>query len=156
MKKKFIPEKLYKKIVNSIPICCIDLVIKTDNSFLLVKRLENPAKNKWWFPGGRVLFNESLKSAVKRKLKEELNIRKIQGIKFLGVEETRFRKGRFNRPVYTINNVFLIKLSKKECSNIRPDQTIAGYRWFNSFQKGFHPYIKKFLKLAKSQNYDRP
>ena len=149
MKKKFIPEKLYKEITACIPICCVDLVIKKNNSFLLVKRLENPAKNKWWLPGGRVLFNESLKSAVKRKLREELNIRKFRVIKFLGVGETKFKKGRFNRPVYTIGNVFLVKLTEKECTNIQPDRTIAEHKWFNKIQKEFHPYTRKFLRLAK-------
>ena len=79
--KKLIPEKLYQKIVNVIPVCCVDLVIKKNNQFLLVKRLEDPARSKWWFPGGRVLFNESLKNAVKRKLREELNIRKADLIR---------------------------------------------------------------------------
>jgi len=149
MPKNFIPRDLYKKIVSLIPICCVDLVIKMKNSFLLVKRKENPAKNKWWFPGGRVLFGESLIEAVKRKIKEELNIRKFKNIKFLGIEELKFQKGRFNKPVHSIANVFLIELNKKNCFNIQPDQTIFKYKWFNSIQKNFHPYIKKFLKLAK-------
>ena len=147
--KKLIPEKLYQKIVNVIPVCCVDLVIKKNNQFLLVKRLEDPARNKWWFPGGRVLFNESLKNAVKRKLREELNIRKLKEIKFLGVGETRFKRGRFGRPVYTINMVFLVKLNKNSALDIRPDKTIAGYQWFKNAPKGLHPYLKKFIKLAK-------
>jgi colanic acid biosynthesis protein WcaH len=148
MSKKFIPEKLYQKIVGLLPICCVDLVIKKNNSFLLVKRLENPVKNHWWFPGGRILFNESLQFALKRKLKEELNIKNFQKVKFLGVKEKKFKRGRFNKPVYTINNVFLVKIPKKECSNIRTDYTAATYKWFEGIQKEFHPYIKNFLELA--------
>jgi colanic acid biosynthesis protein WcaH len=148
MSKNFISENLYQKIISLIPISCVDLVIKKNDSFLLVKRLENPAKNQWWFPGGRILFNESRQQAVKRKLKEELNIKNPQRIKFLGVGETKFKKGKFNKPIHTINNVFLVELTKKESTGIRSDPTIAQCKWFNSIQKGFHPYLKKFLKLA--------
>lgn len=149
MGTKFIPEKLYKKIISYIPICCVDLVIKMDNSFLLVKRLESPAKNKWWFPGGRILFNESLKSAVKRKLKEELNIKRGKKIKFLGVGETKFKKGRFNKPIHTINIVFLVELGKREADSIRANRTISQYKWFHDLPRGTHPYIKRFLKKLK-------
>ncbi len=146
--KRLIPKDRFKKIIQLVPICCADAIIKRRNSFLLVKRGESPAKNRWWFPGGRVLFNESLQSAVKRKLKEELNIKKIKQIKFLGVGETRFKKGKFGKPAHTINNVFLVELEKKQADNIRTDKTISAYRWFEKISKNFHPYIKKSLKLA--------
>lgn len=148
MNKKIIPEKLYQKIIDRLPICCIDLVIKKNKSFLLVKRLKNPARKKWWFPGGRVFFNESLEDAARRKLREELNIKKIHKIKFLGVGEAKFNKGLFNKPIHSIANVFLVNLTEKECLNIKSDQTIISYRWFRSVQKGFHPFIKRFLKSA--------
>lgn len=148
MNKNFISEDFYKKIIHHFPICCADAVIKRRNLFLLVKRADGPAKNRWWFPGGRVLFNESLQSAAKRKLKEELNIKKIKKIKFLGVGETRFKKGKFSKPVHTINNAFLVKLEKKHTYDIQPDKTILEVRWFKKISKNFHPYIKKTLKLA--------
>jgi hypothetical protein len=46
MKKSFIPEKLYKKIVETIPISWVDLSIKKRKSFLLVERLVYSAKNQ--------------------------------------------------------------------------------------------------------------
>lgn len=148
MSRYFVPEKLYKKIVEILPLSCVDIIVKKKNHFLLIKRLENPAKNKWWFPGGRILFNETLKSAVKRKLKEELNIKKLKNIKFLGVKETKFKKGKFKKPVYCINNLFLAELNENDCLKISADKTITEYKWFKSISRGFHPYIKKNLKLA--------
>ena len=148
MKKGFIHEKLYQKIIGLLPIACVDLVIRNKNSSLLVKRKENPERNKWWFPGGRILLNESLKSAAKRKLREELNVKNFKKIEFLGVKETKFKKGRFGKPIYSINNVFLVELKEKEISNISPDRTISEFKWFNVIRKGLHPYLKKFLKSA--------
>ena len=148
MNKHFIPQNKYRKIISLIPICCVDLIIKENNSFLLVKRRENPEKNKWWFAGGRVLFGETLLQTVKRKLREELNIRSFQKIKFLRVDELKFKKGRFQQPEHNMINLFLIELSEKDCSKIRPDQTMFGYKWFSNVQKNFCPYIKENLKLA--------
>jgi len=122
------------------------------NSFLLIKRRENPAKNKWWFPGGRVLFNENLQSVVKRKLKEELGIKGTKKIEFLGVGETKFKRGKFGKPVHTINNVFLVEIEKKESKNIEICPTSTRYKWFNKIQGGFHPYIKTFITKSKKIN----
>ena len=148
MKKYFVPPKIYRKIISLVPICCIDLVIKKNNSFLLVKRKENPVKDKWWFAGGRVLFNERLVQTAKRKLKEELNIKSFRKIEFLKAEEMRFKKGRFQRPEHNIINVFLVELNEKDCAEIQADQTMQGFEWFGKIEKNFHPYVKRNLKLA--------
>ena len=148
MDKRFISENLYKKITDLLPICCVDLVIRTKNTFLLVKRLDKPYKRMWFFPGGRILFGESFETAVKRKLKEELNIRNFRKIKFLGTGNLKFQKGRFGNPGQTITNVFLVEIDKKESSKVRLDRTSSGYKWFDAVRKDFHPYLKKFLTLA--------
>ncbi|MFI2743640.1 NUDIX hydrolase [Zhouia sp. PK063] len=44
-------------------------------SVLLIKRKYEPFKGKWAIPGGFVLFNESLESAVERELFEETGIK---------------------------------------------------------------------------------
>jgi len=148
MKKKFIPEKLYKKITEVLPICCIDFVIRKGKQFLLVKRLERPAANRWWFPGGRILFNESLPRASKRKLKEELNIKSFRKIKFLGASGEKFKKGKFNKPVFSIANIFLVDVNEKDTAKIKPDKTMSGYKWFKKINKNFHSYLKRFLKKS--------
>lgn len=148
MKKEFIPKNLYKKIVETVPMACVDLVVKRKNSFLMLKRKENPAKDKWWFPGGRVFFNESLNSAVRRKLKEEINIKKPKKIELLGVGETKFKKGRFNKPYHSINSVFLAEIKEKEASKIKINSTSSNYKWFQKIPKGLNPYLKHFLGKA--------
>ncbi|MCK5044562.1 NUDIX domain-containing protein [Candidatus Parcubacteria bacterium] len=148
MNKNFIPEDLYKKIIHNVPLCCVDIVVKLDNSFLLAKRTEEPVKSKWWFPGGRVLFNEKLETTAKRKLKQELNIKKVRKIEFLGAEGIRFKKGDFGKPVYSIGIVFLAEIDKKQANDIRLDHTASEYKWFSGVQRSFHPYLKRFLKKS--------
>ena len=149
MIKGFIPEKLYKKIVKTIPITCVDLVIKREKYFLLVKRKKNPAKDKWWFPGGRLLLNESLRAGAKRKLKEELGIKKIKTIKFLAVEETKFKKGYFEFPSHSVNVTFLAEIDNFQAKNINLDtKNHLDYKWFQRIPAKTDPYVKNFLKLA--------
>jgi len=149
MKKSFIPEKLYKKIIKNIPICCVDVLVINKNRFLLVQRKKEPAKDKWWFPGGRLLFNESLKAGLKRKLKEELGIKKIKTIKFLAVGETKFKKGYFNFPVHSINVTFLAKIDDFQVKKINLDIAYhIKYEWFKKIPSKVDSYIKNFLKLA--------
>ena len=90
-----IEEKLYKKIQEVLPICCVDVVILNKNKeFLLLKRKNEPAKDQWWVPGGRIKKGEKTEKAVLRKVKEETGLN-IKIKKMLGVKETIFKKGFF-------------------------------------------------------------
>ena len=81
---KFLPEKLYKKIVRSVPILCVDLVIKKGSKTLLIKRKLPPRSGYWCLVGGRVHYNETVMQAVRRQAKVELGL-KVKVIKFIGV-----------------------------------------------------------------------
>ena len=50
-----IPLELYKRIHKTMPIPCVDVVIRHKDRFLLCKRKNEPAKGLYWFVGGRVL-----------------------------------------------------------------------------------------------------
>lgn len=57
------------------PIPCVDIIIgDMDDNILLLKRVNEPVKGKWWFPGGRILFNEKRAEAVARIALKECNI----------------------------------------------------------------------------------
>jgi len=72
---KKIKEKTYKLIKSVMPICCVDLYIRDEQeNILMLLRINEPAKNHWWFPGGRVFFEEKRHHAATRKLKDECNL----------------------------------------------------------------------------------
>ena len=70
-----IPSQLYRDIISCMPVPCVDLMIyNTWGEVLLVKRRYTPARGLWWFPGGRVLYRESRRAAVERKLMQECGL----------------------------------------------------------------------------------
>ena len=112
------------------PIICVDGVILNENGeILFLKRKNEPEKNKWWFPGGRLLKNEYLESAIVRKFKEEVNI-KSTVIKFLGVTETIFETGPYEIPVHTVNFTYL--MSAKDYT-VKIDDLHSEFIWSNKY-----------------------
>ena len=129
-----IEEKLYKKIVKSIPIVCVDLILINQNNYLLIKRNQNPLKGEWWVPGGRILLNESLKKAVMRKLKEEIGIDLNFKPEIYGIYEDTFSDSSFGNHIYhTISIVFKIRIDNID--DISLDLTSNSWKLSNSLPK---------------------
>lgn len=137
--------KLYKKIHESMPIPCVDIILIYENKFLLVKRKNKPVQNQWWFPGGRILKGEKFLEAVRRKTKEEIGIA-IKSAKLLGADETIFPDGPFDDYTHSVNLIFSAQLSKP--NKIILDKQSESYEWFEKINKNWHWYIKKYLRLA--------
>lgn len=71
----YIEETLYQEILAKMPIPCVDLIIENSKGeILMLKRNNEPAKNQWWTPGGRVLLGETLREAALRKAQEEAGL----------------------------------------------------------------------------------
>jgi len=86
-----IEEKLYHAIRASLPIACVDLLLIHENRYLLLKRLHAPAKDQWWFPGGRIFKDETITEACRRKGREELGLDLDMG-EIVSVEESIHQK----------------------------------------------------------------
>jgi len=56
------------------PLVGVGAVIIREGKILLVKRANEPNKGRWSVPGGLVRKGESLVEALKREIKEELNV----------------------------------------------------------------------------------
>ena len=57
------------------PTNVVAAIIKKDDQYLIVQRNKNKHLGlKWEFPGGKVNANEEFEEALKREIKEELNI----------------------------------------------------------------------------------
>lgn len=104
----------FKAIYSKVPRLCVDLIIHTDQGYLMTLR-ENPRDGwvgQWHFPGGTVYMYESLEDALRRKAEEELGI-EIEIEKLLGYTECHSeRKERgFG---YSVGLEFLCHITKGE------------------------------------------
>lgn len=146
--RKRIPAPLYRKIQGNVPIFCVDLVISNGKEFLLLKRKNRPDAGQWFFPGGRVLKNELAKDAAIRKLKEEAGLFS-KNLKMLGFYEYLSKEGIFKGvSTHTPCVAFLAKVSEKDKNKVILSPQNEDFRWFSKIEKNFHPYLKKFLKIA--------
>lgn len=144
--QKKLNAKLYRQILASIPIPCVDLVITDGKKFLLVKRKNKPAKNKWCVPGGRVLKNETLKQAVKRKVEEETGLNKFKVLKFIAVKEYFSSESEFGPATHTINSIFLIKAYPP--TKLKIDNQSSEIQWFYKINPRWIKYVRDVLKSA--------
>ncbi len=144
-KQEWIPEDLYRKILNVVPVPCIDLIIRADNRFLLGKRLNEPAKGQWFVPGGRVYKGERLQDAAIRKAKEEVGLEiSPKQIGMLSTGETIFE----NPDRHTVNVVFTVDLSGSVEIMDFDNKQHSEFRWFSEIDESWHPYTKEILALA--------
>lgn len=142
-----IDKELYSQILENMPIICVDGVITNDrNQILFLKRENEPAKNEWWFPGGRLLKNESLEEAIIRKIKEETNI-DAYVISYLGTTETMFNTGPFGFPVHTVNFTYHLR---PESDDLKIDSQHSEYVWTDNIDElRLNDKIFELLKQKK-------
>lgn len=70
----WIPENEWNTIVTYAPIVSVDLVVETPAGIILGRRTNDPARDEWFVPGGRVRKHEHLEAAVHRIAGEELGV----------------------------------------------------------------------------------
>ena len=150
MNSRKIPQNLYKKIVENIPFCCVDMVVHCKGLVLLLKRKNKPARGVWWLPGGRIYKNETLEHAALRKVYEETGI-KSRIKKRIGVYETLFRKGPFKdlkTGIHTVNICFLVEPVSRnvDVRGLKGNVDYTEYKWISKLERNMHWYTKKVIK----------
>ena len=75
MIRKKLSERIWRNCVDSIPIFGIDMIIFSRKCGVLMgRRINNPAKGKFFVPGGRVYKNERITDAFNRILLNETGL----------------------------------------------------------------------------------
>lgn len=139
----FIPQELYNRILENVPIACVDIALVFRGSVLLVKRIDAPAKGAWWVPGGRVLKGEMMRDTAERKAVEEVGIQVNVG-PIVHTDETIFNDGPFDIPVHSINSCFFVYPSDPEFSPSL-DAHHDSWLWVDTIDSGLHPYVQQCL-----------
>ena len=109
---KYLPDQEYRKIINSMPIFCIDFLITWEKQYLLLQRKEEPLKNDYWVVGGRLLFKETIKDAAKRIQEREIG-RYFSKFKEIGFSNYFFPSKQGSKATHTPAILYKISVSKK-------------------------------------------
>ncbi len=133
------PEKEYHIFRKHFVFSCVDILLIKDDSILLTKRTLKPYKNSWHLPGNIIRKNETMKQAVRRAAKKELNIN-VKIKKYVGVFEN------LNSFRHDISHGFLVShISGK----IKTDFQSKELKFFKKIPKNTVPHHKKMIKEIK-------
>jgi len=104
------------------PKVTVDGVIMDKEKVVLIKRKNQPYKNKWALPGGYVEYGESTEQAIAREVKEETGI-EIEIERLVGVYSDPNRDPRG----HTISIVYLCK---PKCEKLEGGDDAKEAKWF--------------------------
>lgn len=146
---KKLPFNAYKQVVKNTPLVSIDLIIEdAEGKFLLGYRLNNPAKNTWFVPGGVIRKNEHFKDAFKRTTLDELGIEiTLNNASYIGLYEHIYDANFADDPNFNthyIVNAFHVKLHQK---NIElPKAQHSQYWWATKEELLTHKQVHQNTK----------
>ena len=146
----FIQANEYKKIIQKIPILCVDIILRHKDKVLLIKRSDEPCKGIYWPIGGRVHKGESVDAAARRKILEEIGI-EYKGILIpIGFYEDNYTESAFEAKTEysSFSLVFVGDLNKEVKTKIKLDKTSEGFGYFDTLPKRF--VVKRFSDFAEA------
>lgn len=144
----FIQEALYNKIVNVLPIACVDLLVRDEREMILMlRRNDEPAKGEWWFPGGRIHYHESRKDAVARILERECSLKTeliTEGKTFELIFDTESKLSHSSHGITTLYEIGVGKNNLVTVDNCSSDYAWkTAKEWLNKVE---HEFLRNALK----------
>lgn len=138
MKSHKIPEILFQKIKNSVPLSCVDIILIRNDQFLLVKRSIPPYKNKWCLPGGIIKKNQKIIERLNCVARHELGV-KIKIVRVLGFYEKIYKDR------HDISHCYIVKSDNKD---IILDFQAYEFKFFKHIPKNIASFHAIMLKDA--------
>ncbi len=133
----YLTDSEFAEVIKKTPMIAIDLCITNAKSILLGKRLNPPAQNFYFVPGGRIRKSETINNALDRIIYAETGrkIKEMSSIEFIGIYE-HFYKDNFQGN-YDFDSHYIVIAYKLEIKsltdvdeNFKSDQH-SEYIWFN-------------------------
>ncbi len=116
----------------------VEAIILKDDSFLLLKTNNEPVKEFWWFPGGRIRKNETLKQALIREIKAETDLTLTES-KFFNIYEKIFPER------HDITIAYICKCKGK----IKLNNEHSQHKYYKRSPKNAHHYIQQVIDDLK-------
>ncbi|MGM8849361.1 GDP-mannose mannosyl hydrolase [Salinicola halophyticus] len=153
----FLPDDDFRKVIKSAPLVSIDLVIYHRQGVLLGKRINRPAKDFWFVPGGRIRKNECFDSAFSRLCLSEVGVTaSVSQAKFLGAFEHFYQDNVFGEDVSTHYIALGYRLGLCENPIHLPECQHSEFQWWSPTEAMasdyVHSYTKNYLEMQLLQS----
>ncbi|KOV79756.1 NUDIX domain-containing protein [Nocardia sp. NRRL S-836] len=145
----WVPEQLYREILERMPVVCVDTLVVRGGEALLTRRSQEPQAGSLWLQGGRMRKGEQLAEAALRTAEQEsgLNLT-LRGV--LGTFSTVFEASAHgDSPTHTVNVTFLA--SAEHDARPRVDSTHDDFVWWPLTKPTGNSYLDQLLLLAAEQ-----
>ncbi len=155
----FLSNNEFLNVVKSTPLISIDLCILRGRKLLLGKRLNSPAKNFYFVPGGRIFKSEKKIIALSRILSSELGLsiknNNFEYIKNLGIYEHFYEDNFLGNNDFSTHYIVLAYLIYYESLMKNQEQLVleqhSSYIWLDidnhkNFSYEIHPNTLAYLK----------
>jgi colanic acid biosynthesis protein WcaH len=132
MRPRFLNNDEFAQVVRNAPLVAVDLIIRDPERCVLVGlRTNEPAKGKWFVPGGAVRKYERLADAFARIVKAEIGLKaSIDDAKFVGVYEHLYDSNVFGEEEFGTHYVVLAhELNLDHQPPIVSDRHHSAFRW---------------------------
>src|SRR3974390_1882544 len=132
MRPRFLNKDEFAQVVRNAPLVSIDLIIRNrDHCVLVGLRTNEPAKGKWFVPGGVVRKYERLADAFARIVEAEIGLEaSIGDAKFVGVYEHLYDSNVFEEEGFGTHYVVLAyELNLDHQPPLVVDRQHSGFRW---------------------------
>ena len=135
---KWIPYDEYVKIYSQVPRITVEILHKTEQGILFVKRAIEPGIGNWHLPGGAILFNETIEEALYRIAKREIGLT-VLSVDFLGINQW------VNTNSVLGHDVSLVYVCQLSSDQIILDEGGSEWNYFHQLPSPTFPEYQKFF-----------
>jgi len=143
----------FERVVRFTPLVSIDIVVRSKAGHVLLGRRKNePARNTFFVPGGRITKNERLEDAFKRITAAELGVQLgLDQARFIGVYEHIYQENVFRKKGFGTHYIVLAyELILTEPPASLPTQQHEDYVWKMERElidwPAVHEYTKAYFR----------
>lgn len=145
----WIPEELYREVLERMPVVCVDTLVVRGGEALLTRRTQEPQAGSLWLQGGRMRKGEQLTAAAVRTAEQESGLTlTLSGV--LGTFSTVFdASAHGDSSTHTVNVTFLAVAEPD--ARPRVDSTHDHFVWWPLARPTGNAYLDQILALAARQ-----
>ncbi|MGB7443569.1 MAG: NUDIX domain-containing protein [Coleofasciculaceae cyanobacterium] len=151
-----IDAETYKITIAMLPVVTVDVLPFREDftEVLLLNRVNKPAQNQYYSPGGRLLKNEEFADGAVRQFKRELGLDiNEKDLIAGGVINEIWQDSSFEGVNYHSVNVFFgYSLRHSQLLELTLDFQHSHFKWFNVEDSSIHPKVQQRIEIIK-QNF---